>query len=386
MKVKFVFRRPGEYDREQKQSGGVQSPGKSAENTKQKGKGSIVAKKSRSGSSFTELHNELERQIREQDFRRVYMICGGQDYLRSRFRDELRNAVTGPEDQMNTALFTGNEFCLPEVADLLQTMPFLAPRRLVILENSWVFGKGGDTDPLLKALETIPDFCTLVFVEPAPNKTTALYKRIAKLGFVMDCSAPEEGVIRDFARKEFADAGMSISGPVLAGFLKRTGTDMLNIQSEAGKLISYCGDRKEVTGADVEAVCSVVVQDRIFDMISAIARTDRKEALHIYMDLIRLQTPPQVILSLMIRQFNQLLQIGELMQRRTPPGEIASILHINPWVLENRLQPCLRGYTQRGLIHALQDCVQADTDYKRGRIDARLAVEKLIVVYSGTKF
>ena len=86
----------------------------------------------------------------------------------------------------------------------------------------------------------------------------------------------------------------------------------------------------------------------------------------------------------MVRQYSQLLQMGELLQT-TGEREAAALLKLNPWVLSNRIRPLLRGYTGSALQEALQACVQADMDYKSGLIDPKLAVEKLIVTYSAAR-
>jgi DNA polymerase III delta subunit len=42
----------------------------------------------------------------------------------------------------------------------------------------------------------------------------------------------------------------------------------------------------------------------------------------------------------------------------------------------------LKGYTDAELVQDLRALVQVDADYKSGRIDARIAVEKLIVQFT----
>ena len=155
---------------------------------------------------------------------------------------------------------------------------------------------------------------------------------------------------------------------------------MLNIDSEAEKVISYCYGRPDrvVHGADLDAVCSPLLKDRIFEMTEAISRREKEKALKIYMELCLLQTAPQVILSLLQRQFRQLLMVGE-MSADTPDKEIAAYLKVPPFVVSNKFRPCLRLFTRAQLTGALDACVQADLDYRSGKIAAARAVEILIL-------
>ena len=333
-------------------------------------------------NNYTEQQKELNRQIAEEKFSHIYMICGPQDYLRSQNAGKLRKAILGSGDAMNSSVFTGNDFTIPEVIDLAETMPFFADRRVIVLENTWLFGKkSSETEALADYLEKLPETTYLIFVEEDPAGTTRLMKQIRKLGFVLECSTPEETDLKKWVVVQLRTRGQQISGRGLDALISSAGDDMLNIQNELNKLSDYCYGRELITDEDVRAVCSVRVKDRIFDMISAIANHDTDQALRIYADLTLLKTPPQVILSLMTRQFNQLLQAGELLQSHSE-SETASMLKINPYVLSKRIRPTLRGYSRASLVQALQDCVQVNMDYRSGKIDPKVAVEKLIVTYS----
>ncbi len=123
------------------------------------------------------------------------------------------------------------------------------------------------------------------------------------------------------------------------------------------------------------------MRDQIFDMISAIGEKNPDRAMKIYMDLIKLQTPPPVILSLMTRQYGQLLQAKELLQSH-PDREAAQLMGLNPWVFSNRIRPMLRYYQGESLVQALDSCMQAGMDFRSGRADPQIAVERLIAANS----
>ena len=334
---------------------------------------------------YREYEAELNRRIEQQDFPPVTLICGEQDYLRAQCTERLRAAILGEGNAMNSTVLRGSAVTASQVIDMAETMPFFAPRRVIVVEESSFFARPGEEAERIAAyLERMPQTSFLIFAEPSPNATYKLYKAIAKRGFICRCDTPDERWIRDYAGGLFSEAGLAISGSVLNRFLQGTGTDLLRIRSESEKLIGYCLERGRVTQADVDEIGSPVTQDRIFDMISAISGGQRDLALSIYMDLRKLQTPPQVILSLMIRQYTQLLQAGELLQTMSD-REAAAALKVSPWVMSNKLRPALRGHTQRGLENALAACVKSDYDYKCGRISPELAVEELIVVLSGRR-
>ena len=332
---------------------------------------------------YREYEAELARQIREQDFKPVYLVCGEQDFLRTQNVKRLQVAILGDGDAMNSTLLKGPDIRAAQVIEMAETLPFFAARRVITLEDTDFLKKAGEEpEKLCEFLTKMPPTTHLIFEEISPNATYKLYKAIAKTGYVMRCDTPDERQLREWTAGLFLQDGLKISNSTLNLFLEYAGTDMLAIRSEEEKLSSYCLGQGEVRPEDIRAVCTPVLKDRIFDMISAIAEGKRDQALSIYMDLEKLQTPPQVILSLMLRQYNQLLQLQELLAK-TGEKEAAAELKINPWVLSNKLKPTLRVYPAGVLEKYVEACMQADFDYKNGKISPELAVEKLIVLCSG---
>ena len=110
-------------------------------------------------------------------------------------------------------------------------------------------------------------------------------------------------------------------------------------------------------------------------MIEAIAMRDRKKALEIYMELCALRTAPQVILTLMRRQFEQLIKIREL-SGKAADSEIARLVGLPPFVVTKKYKPALKMYTSEALLSALEECVAADHESKSGRIDAGIRLRR----------
>ena len=92
---------------------------------------------------------KLKSDIELGAFEPVYLLYGPEAYLRRRLKGALREAVTGG-DPMNYTDREGREIVVSEIREIAETLPFFAERRLLILENSGLFKKGGK--PLLQLL------------------------------------------------------------------------------------------------------------------------------------------------------------------------------------------------------------------------------------------
>lgn len=334
---------------------------------------------------FVRQQNLLNKELKEGVFRRAYLLCGEQAYLRLQNRDRLHKALLGGGDEMNVSTYTGMDVTAREVIDQAMTLPFFADRRVIILETTVFFSKkaSAESDALAAFIPGIPETASLVFVEEAPDKRKKLYKAIAKHGFVLSCEDVPPGMLGRWAAGLFRKAGLSIEGNVLDRFLETVGGDMMNIESEAEKLISYCLGREQVTEEDIAAVCCTQLKDRVFDLISAVSRRQKDKALMIYMDLLALRTPPQVILTLLQREYARLSQVKELQDARLSEGEIGKRVGLSPWIVKKNYLPVARNIDSGRLAASLEECLQADQDYKSGLIGAGTAVEMTILRLCG---
>ena len=154
------------------------------------------------------------------------------------------------------------------------------------------------------------------------------------------------------------------------------------IDRELEKLLCYCMDKDVIEAADVEAVCVQQTTSKIFDMVNAIAEKNQRKALDLYYDLLALKEPPMRILFLIARQFQILLQIKELSGKGHDNKFIAQKAGVPEFALR-RSQGQARSFTREQLLGAVAGCVQTEEDVKTGNMNDRLAVELLIVRYSG---
>ncbi len=324
----------------------------------------------------------LNDSIKAGEFKPAYLLCGEQAYLRIQNRDKLLRALLPEEDlgeSMNLTRFSGKETTAAAVIDMAETLPFFADRRVILLEETEMFGKNsGEGDILADYLPRLPETTVLVFAEREADKRKRLCKAVAKAGLVFECDTPDERTLNAWAASLFRKAGFGIDRKVLALFLSRTGEDMLNIVSEADKLTGYCMGRPEITEEDVRTLTTPLIRDRIFEMIEAISARDRDRSLGIYLELCEIRTAPQAILSLMERQLNQLLQVKEGLGK-IPDRELAQKIGIPPFVLTKKYKPVVGSYSAAELLASLEECLQADQDYKSGKIDAQAAVELILV-------
>lgn len=83
------------------------------------------------------------------------------------------------------------------------------------------------------------------------------------------------------------------------------------------------------------------------------------------------------ILFLIARQFNQILQVKELMGTGMEKGAIASKLKLQPFVT-GKLMLQARIFSREQILSYVKFCVDMEEHVKTGRLPDRMAVELLI--------
>ena len=87
---------------------------------------------------------QLLEDIKTGQFRQAYLLYGQEAYLRNQYRDRLKAAMVQEGDTMNFSSFQGKDINPAQIIDLAETMPFFADRRVILIQDSGWFKKGGE--------------------------------------------------------------------------------------------------------------------------------------------------------------------------------------------------------------------------------------------------
>ena len=303
---------------------------------------------------------QLNEDIKTGQLKKVYLLWGQEAYLRKQYRDRLRSALAG-EDTMNCHYFQGKDTDTGEIIDLAETLPFLAPRRVIIVEDSGLFKKGGEA--LAEYLKRAADAAYFVFIEEEVDKRSRLYKAVKETGRITEFSVQDENTLCRWIAGMAAREKKGITEHSIRYFLEKTGTDMANIRMELEKLFCYTADRNTITEEDIDKICTRKVSNQIFDMISALAEKKQKKALALYYDLLALKEPPMRILFLIGRQFNLLMQVKECRKKGYDNRTIAGKTGLRDFLVGKYAAQASRFPTD-GLKKAVNACVETEEKVK----------------------
>lgn len=320
---------------------------------------------------------QLKEDLKNQKFHPVYLLYGEEDYLKRMYRDRLKKAVLGDGDEMNYSYFEGKDIDFPTLREAADTLPFFNDRRIIIIENSRLFKNASE---MADYLPTMPATTVMVFVEKEIDKRNKLYKYVNKNGLAVEMNTMTERELKAWIAVLLKQNGRKIQESTASYLLEQIDNSMTNVKNEIDKLVAYTEGRDVIKPEDIDAVCSIQINGRIFQMMDAVASGDRWGMLHLYHDLLALRENPMSILYLLTRHFNILLQIRD-MSGKYDRTEMARKAGVPPFAVGKYQSQCRR-FSARKLKAMLEACIETEYQFKRGNIGDQLGLELLLVSFS----
>jgi DNA polymerase-3 subunit delta len=321
----------------------------------------------------------IDEDIKNGQFQNLYLIYGEEEYLKLQYRNKLIAALVNEGDNMNFSKYTDTGINVNQVIDQAETMPFFAEHRVILIENSG-FGKKMPEE-LGEYLSTIPDFTIFIFVEPSADKRGKLYKAAKAAGRDIEINMPNETVLTQWVGAMLKDSGKQMKKDAWIQFRDMTDSSMDNMKRELDKLVTYVGDKSQITIEDVNAICIPQIETKIFDMINSIALKDLPKTMDLYQDMLSAKEPPMRILYMIVRQFRQLAVIRELKEQGESSASIAKKIGMQDYIVRKN-EALIRNLGSKEIKNLLVDAATFEQQVKTGLLDENLAVEMIMMKYA----
>lgn len=320
-----------------------------------------------------------------------YVFHGNDEFTRAETVAEFKRKL-GPPDtvELNTTYLEGKKLSLAELRHACDAIPFLADKRLVIVDGmlSWLQGQkaaSGDVDALLDYLPRLPDTTRLVFVEdkslPAKHPVLKLAQK-ADQGYVKQFEPPKNKALPGWIVKRAKKHGSEIEPRAAHQLAAVVGDDLRLLDQEILKLAIYTNGERPITTDDVDALTPYVQEAIVFDMVDALGRRDGPTAAQTLHRLLETGEHPMGLLAMIVRQFRLLIQVHELKRRGENANSIARIIKLHPFPTK-KLYSQANYFTAAQLEKVYRHLLETDVAIKTGQIDVEVALDLLVAGIAG---
>ncbi len=308
-----------------------------------------------------------------------YIFHGGDDHSQKKTLEELQ-AKLGDLSmlQLNTNHFDGKNLSFSELQHACDSIPFLADKRLIIV-NDLLSNNPPYLEDLIIYISHLPETTRLVFVETKPLADSHPLVKLAEKsshGYVKLFSRPEGSGLDRWIRERVKTAGGQIAPRAVHLLAINIGNDLTTLDNEIEKLILYKG-QQTIEPDDVSLLCPYLAEASIFEMVDAIGSRHGRSAARLLKSKLDEGTDPFFLFGMLTRQFRLLIQVKELAGQGFSPQEMARDLNIHGFVATKLLQQS-HNFTLPQLEQVYEHLLEVDVGVKTGKTDMTTSLCLLI--------
>jgi DNA polymerase-3 subunit delta len=309
----------------------------------------------------------------------VYVLHGDEDFLKRQVLAALQALVLGGEGEaFGLSTHAGDRAVFATVHDELQTLPFLSPRRLVVVEHA---------DPFVTQYRAALE---KYVARPAPHGVLVLdvkawpaNTRLAKAldgAATLVCKAPAAHRLPEWCvRRTAAAHGKQLSAPAAALLVDLVGADMGLLDQELAKLAAYAGDAARIDADDVDRLVGSSRAQSAWKILDAAAEGRPGDALAILDRLFDQGEEPLKVLGAFSMQLRRLAQAYRRTQQGRPLAAALAEVGVPPFAVRAAEQQ-LRHLGRRRADRLYDWLLETDLGMKGSSVlPPRVQLERLVV-------
>ncbi len=323
-----------------------------------------------------------------------YLFHGEDEFSRSETLAVFKNKMGDLGlVELNTTVFDGRKVTLSELQHACDSVPFLADRRLVIVEGllTRLASRGeGRALPawqkeylegLTQYLTHLPETTRLVFVEDKAISKNNPVHRLAladERGHVKEFKPPQKEKLNRWIEERVRKKGGRINSAAVEELAAFVGNDLRLLDQEIEKLVTYVDGARPISEDDVRLLVSYVQGANVFEMVDALGQRNAQRAAQLLHQLLDEGEHPLALLGMIVRQFRILIQVKELTEGGLSQQKMASQLRLHPFVVKKAVRQAMN-FSLEQLEAIYRKLLETDVAIKTGQMDEVLALDMLVV-------
>ena len=324
----------------------------------------------------------------------LYVLHGQDDFSLRQALEEIKRGI-GDHDLLaaNITVLEGQQLPLAQLRNICDTVPFLAEKRLVIVEGLLArFEPRGRSTPRKKTtpgtnqeseykswaagISKLPESTILVLVDGRVANNNPLLTELSGKAEVKRFPLLRDTGLQQWIKKQVKEEGGSISSQAVSLLAGLIGSNLWIMANEIKKLVLLTSGRR-IEEEDVRTLVSYAQETNVFAMVDAILEFKSGIAVKLLQQLLREGAAPAYLLFMLARQVHMIVRARELRSQGKPEMEIQHRLGLPQFALRRTLEQAGR-YPLSRVIEVYHKLLETDLAIKTGKYDGELALNILI--------
>lgn len=333
-------------------------------------------------------YHTLLKQLHKGEVHEIYFFYGEEKLLQDQALKALEKQILpeGLED-FNKDIVSGADVSPKQIAEMAMNLPFMAERRLLIVQAPLPFLSIPKSDKAGQAsLEYLLDYlaapnpqCCMVFCgESALGKTGTLNKKLQETAVQVEFAPLKGKVMENWIVQYVEAAGRKIDRQALEYLSSINSFDLQIMEQELQKLLLYRSEDPVITLQHVETIVTKTVEANIFALSDSIGSKKGSEALQILRDMFYIGESPFKLLGFLTRHFRNLLLVKDYRSMGYNETEIKEKTKLHPFVIKKSMRQAEQFSTQQ-LIQALEQLLLIETALKSSSVSGEELLEQFVI-------
>ncbi|QDK37318.1 DNA polymerase III subunit delta [Bdellovibrio sp. NC01] len=314
----------------------------------------------------------------------LYFLFGEEPYLLNQSVERFKYAVLneGAID-FNYSLFYASDADVVAVRDAVETLPMMAPRRLVILKEAQELNDKEWTQ-LEPLIDNAVDSTVFVILATRVDKRKKQIRALLDKAECVEFKKPYENQIPSWINYIAQSLGLTISNEAIHLLHKLVGHHLTEIEGELKKLGEFIEGARRIEVSDVAQVVSRSKEENVFDFTKAIGENDRVKALEHLVHLLDQGQNEIGIVSLVARHVRILLTVKKGMDEGLHGAKLAHYAQVPPYFLDTYTDQSRR-WTAKKLEQTLVVLSETDKALKSSPLSSHIWLENMVLKTCGSQ-
>ena len=322
-------------------------------------------------------YSEVLKRIGRGEVAPVYYLYGEEDLLREEALKALLDALVQAGGLgFDLESMPGGTAVAEGILASLQTPPFLAPRRVVLIRDADQL-ETATLQGLAAYLEDPVESGCLVMEAKKLDLRTRFAQVLGRRGVVLRFPPLKGEAVRRWLKERAERLGKRLTPDAMELLLTLLGEDLRALSNELNKVALFVGRRGGVEASDIEAVVGEQRARTVFELVEAVGKQRIEASLRCLSSLLEAGEEPLAILGMLARQIRLLIKVQEMRRKGLGTKEIGEALGLPSRFVPGLLEQAA-SFPASQLEKALPRLLQADSELKGGR-EGRMALELLVV-------
>lgn len=320
------------------------------------------------------------------DRKSVYVFYGEDHYSAQSRLQYWRSEFEKKYGDLNTHIFDGESFTASQFHEVVQTVPFLSEKKLLIIRDFLVSGSDLEQKKISAKLEQIPDYMVCIFLDfKHPDARTVLWKKVSKIGHLVEFPILTKVQLITWIQQKSKQKKLDLALSHIEILAETVGSDLWQMSQEIEKIDLFHQTQK-VDNKTLELLVSQNFTASIFKLTDSVGQKNLDMSLATLQKLFQSGEDVLQIFFMLVRHFRILILVKTCVLEGLSNAEIVRKTKEHSFVVNNAVLQS-RNFDIPSLQKIYSIFLQIDIALKNGTIkltthdqqELRFTLERFII-------